>query len=90
MREVFRLEMERWVSNDWVVQYRVHFLQLQPQNKRYGPTQAKALICEWEDGAVEVHYRGERIGYEDLAVRPSAAQAAEGRGASRASQAGRE
>ena len=44
LREVFRLETERWISNDWVVQYRGHFLQLQPQNKRYGSTQAKALV----------------------------------------------
>jgi hypothetical protein len=76
LREVFRLETERWISNDWVAQYRGHFLQLQPQNKRYGPTQAQALICEWEDGAVEVHYRGERMDYEDLAVRPRVVQAA--------------
>jgi transposase len=76
LREVFRLETERWISNDWVVQYRGHFLQLQPQNKRYGPTQAKALVCEWEDGAVEVHYRGERMDYEDLLVRPRGAQGA--------------
>ena len=59
-----------------MVQYRGHFLQLKPQNKRYGPTQAKALVCEWEDGAVEVRYRGERTDYEDLAVRPRVAQAA--------------
>jgi hypothetical protein len=51
-------------------------LQLKPQNKRYGPTQTKALICEWEDGAVEVHYRGERMDYEDLVVRPPVVQAA--------------
>jgi transposase len=76
LREVFRLETERWISNDWVVQYRGHLLQLQPQNKRYGPTQAKALICEWEDGAVEVHYRGECIAYEDLVVRPAVARTA--------------
>jgi len=38
LREFFRLETERWISNDWVVQYRGHFLQLKPQNKRYGPT----------------------------------------------------
>ncbi len=55
-----------------MVQYRGHFLQLQPKNQRYGPTQARALICEWEDGAVEVHYRGEGIEYEDLKVRPPA------------------
>src|SRR5580692_11578270 len=78
LREVFRLETERWISNDWVVQYRGHFLQLKPQNKRYGPTQAKALVCEWEDGAVEVRYRGKRMDYEDLAVRPPVVQAAAG------------
>jgi hypothetical protein len=76
LREVFRLETERWISKDWVVQYRGHFLQLKPQNRRYGPTKAKALICEWEDGAVEVHYRGECLDYEDLVVRPRAVQAA--------------
>lgn len=75
LREVFRLETERWISNDWVVQYRGHFLQLQPQSRRYGPTKAKALVCEWEDGAVEVHYRGESIDYEDLVVRPQVVQA---------------
>jgi hypothetical protein len=78
LREVLRLEMERWISNDGVVQYRGHFLQLKPQNKRYGPTQAKALICEWEDGAVEVRYRGECMDYEDLAIRPPGVQAAAG------------
>ena len=76
LREIFRLETQRWISNDWVVQYRGHFLQLKPQNKRYGPTQAKAQVYEGEDGAVEVHYRGERMEYEDLVVRPRAEQVA--------------
>jgi transposase len=79
LREVFRLETERWISNDWVVQYRGHFLQLKPQNRRYGPTQSKALICEWEDGAVEVRYRNEGIQYEDLALRPSVVTAPKAR-----------
>ena len=56
-----------------------HFLQLKPQNRRYGPTQSKALICEWEDGAVEVHYRNERIEYEDLVMRPGAVTAPKAR-----------
>jgi transposase len=75
LREVFRLETERWISNDWVVQYRTRFLQLKPQNQRYGPTQAKAFVCEWEDGVVEVRYRGARIEHDELAVRPPVAQA---------------
>jgi hypothetical protein len=76
LREVFRLETERWISNDWVVQYRGHFLQLKPQNKRYGPTQTKALVCEWKDGAVEVRCRGKRMEYEHLVVRPRVEPAA--------------
>src|SRR5260370_357401 len=79
LREVFRLETERWISNDWVVQYRGHFLQLKPQNRRYGPTRSKALICEWEDGAVEVRYRDERIEDEDLVLRPSVVTAPKAR-----------
>src|ERR1700756_4857121 len=75
LREVFRLETERWISNDWVVQYRGQFLQLQPQNRRYGPTKAKPLVSGWEERAVEVNYRGARLDYEDLAVRPQVNQA---------------
>jgi len=56
-----------------------HFLQLKPQNKRYGPRQAKALVYEGEDGAVEVHYRGERMEYEELVVRPRAVPVATGK-----------
>lgn len=78
LREVFRLETERWISNDWVVQYQGRFLQLKPQNKRYGPTRAKALICEWEDGAVQVRYRGTGIDHDELAVRPPVVTAAVG------------
>jgi len=89
LREVFRLETERWVSNDWVVQYRGHFLQLKPQNRRYGPTQSKAMICEWEDGAVEVRYRNERIEYEDLVLRPSVVTAPKGRPRREPAQHGR-
>ena len=62
-----------------MVQYRGHFLQLKPQNRRYGPTQSKALICEWEDGAVEVRYRNERIEYEDLVLRPNVDRAPKAR-----------
>jgi hypothetical protein len=65
LREIFRLETERSISNDWMVPYRGHFLQLQPQNRRYGPTKGKALVCEWEDGAVEVHYCGECVDYDN-------------------------
>lgn len=66
LQEIFRFETERWVSNDWVMQYRGRHLQLQPRSRRYGPTRAKALVCEWEDGGIEVRYRGQRINFKEL------------------------
>ena len=67
LRQIFRLETERRISNDWVVQHHGRLLQLQPKHRHYGPTQAKALVCEWEDGNLEVYYRGERLSYQELA-----------------------
>jgi len=53
-----------------VVGYNTRYLQLQPAHRQYGPTQAKAMVCEWEDGRVEVHYRGERIAFRELPGAP--------------------
>ena len=41
-----------------------------------GRHKPRPWVCEWEDGAVEVHYRGEHMDYEDLVVRPEAVQVA--------------
>ncbi len=70
LRQIFRLEAKRRISNDWVVRYDGRFLQLKPQQRHRGPTQAKAVVCEWEDGRVEVRYRGERIRHEEIAALP--------------------
>jgi transposase len=67
LREIFRLESRRSISNDWVVRYEGRWLQLHPRSRRYGPTQSKALVCEYEDGPREVYYRGERIGFREIA-----------------------
>jgi transposase len=74
LREIFRLESRRSISNDWVVRYEGRWLQLRPGSRRYGPTQSKALVCEYEDGSREVYYRGERIAFREIAepVRPVA------------------
>jgi helix-turn-helix protein len=79
LRQIFRLETERRISNDWVVRHEGRLLQLQPQHRHYGPTRAKALVCEWEDGTLEVHYRGERLAYQGLAE-PPRKQSLEGTG----------
>jgi hypothetical protein len=49
-----------------VIRHEGRYLQLQPGQRRYGPTQSKALVCEWEDGAIEVYYRGERVAFIEL------------------------
>ena len=51
LRQIFRLETERTISNDWVIRYEGRYLQLRPGQRRYGPTQSKALVCESEEGA---------------------------------------
>jgi len=66
LRQIFRLETERTISNDWVIRHDGRYLQLQPGQRRYGPTRSKALVCEWEDGTMEVYYRGERMGFTEL------------------------
>jgi transposase len=65
LRQTFRLETERSISNDWVIQHNARSLQLKPGQRRYGPTKSKALVCEWEDKTLEVYYRGQRIAYEE-------------------------
>jgi len=66
LHQIFRLETERTISNDWVIRHNGRNLQLQPGQRRYGPTQSKALVCEWEDGAMQVYYRGERVAFTEL------------------------
>jgi transposase len=66
LQKIFCLETERAISNDWVVRHHGHSLQLHSVQRRYGPTQSKALVCEWEDGTVQVYYRGERVVFTEL------------------------
>jgi transposase len=70
LRAVFRMETERTIGNDWVIRHGGRWWQLQPGPRRYGPTKSKALVCEWEDGTMEVHYRGERIRFAELKEPP--------------------
>ena len=67
LREIFRLETERTLSNDWVIRHAGRFWQLHPRQRRYGPTRSKALVCEYENGSVEVYYRGDRIRFHEIA-----------------------
>src|SRR5205807_5002982 len=38
-------------------------------NSRYAPARSKVVVCEWEDGKVEIRYGGQRLCHEEIAVR---------------------
>jgi transposase len=64
--KIFRLQTERFVSNDWVVRYQGRTLQLRPPSRRYAPRESKALVYESEQGRMEIHYRGEPVRFQEL------------------------
>jgi hypothetical protein len=67
--EVFRLETERVIANDWVIRHQNRLFQVTRQSG-YAPAKAKVVVCEWENGRVEIRYRGERLMHEEIATRP--------------------
>jgi transposase len=66
LREVFRLESERIISNDWVVRYDNRLFQVQAQSRKYAPAQGKVVVYEWQDGTVEIEYRGRRLPWKEI------------------------
>jgi hypothetical protein len=66
LHEIFRLETERSISNDWVIQHEGRSWQLNPGFRHYGPTRSKTLVCQWEDGNMQIYYRGEPIAFTEL------------------------
>ena len=68
--EAFRLEFERVIGNDWVVRYRNRYLQVNRQGNHQAPAKGKVVVCEWQDGHLEIRYRGQKLRWEEIAERP--------------------
>jgi transposase len=66
LRKVFRLVCERIISNDWVVRYDNRLFQVQAQSGKYAPAQGKVEVCEWQDGTVEIEYRGRKLPWKEI------------------------
>lgn len=66
LAQVFRLETPRSVSHDWVVRHDGRLLQLERRGRRYPPARSTVLVCEYEDGHLEVWYRGTRVPWTDI------------------------
>src|SRR6266851_4106453 len=77
--EVFWLEEERVVSEDWVVRYKNRLLQLQRQRQHWAPAQSRVVVRENEPGEIEIRYRGQRLAFRELL--PAATAMGRGRGA---------
>jgi hypothetical protein len=76
--EVFRLETEHTLGNDWVVRHDNRYFQVQRQS-RYAPARSQVLVCEYADGRLAIEYRGRKLGFHEIAAPPSPAAAAQPR-----------
>lgn len=79
LAEVFCLETERSISNDWVVRYENRYFQLE-RSSDYPPRQAKVTVCEWEgcsgqEGRIEIRYKAKARPHREIEA-PQPAQAA--------------
>ncbi len=70
LREIFRLETERVLGNDWVVRHDNRFYQVEGQSRNYAPAKSKVMVCEWEDVTKEIHYRGRKLTWHEIQERP--------------------
>jgi transposase len=70
LREIFRLESERVLANDWVMRHENRLYQIERQSHRHAPAKSTVLVCEREDGTVEIHYRGQKLQWHPIAERP--------------------
>lgn len=69
--DIFRLETERVIGNDWVVRYENRYFQVNRRGRHYAPAKAKVTVCEWEDGRLQIRYRGEKVEWEEIAGPPA-------------------
>jgi transposase len=77
--EVFWLEEERVISEDWVVRYQNRLLQLQRPSRPRVPAKSRVLVRENEAGDIVIHYRDHRLVFREL--QPASRERSEGRGA---------
>jgi transposase len=66
--QIFRLESERVVSDDWVVRYDNRFFQLAPQSRCYAPAKGRVVVCEGRDGSLAIEYRGRAVAWQEIAA----------------------
>jgi len=78
---IFRIEEQRVISNDWVVQYQGRFLQIERES-RYAPAGGKVIVSEGREGGLQIWYRDRQVKWREIprpAPRPEPRPRAQGR-----------
>jgi hypothetical protein len=57
-----------------VVRYGNRFLQVHREGNHQAPAKGKVAVCEWQDGRVEIRYRGQKVLWTEIAesMKPNA------------------
>ncbi len=58
------------IGNDWVVRYGNRFLQVNCQGNHQAPAKGNVAVCKWQNGWVEIRYRGQKVMWKEIAERP--------------------
>lgn len=62
---IFRLEEQRVISNDWVVQYQGRFLQIERES-RYAPAGSRVIVSEGRNGGLQICYRSRPVKWIEI------------------------
>ena len=68
LEQIFRLESERTVSDDWVVRYDNRFFQLEPQSGHIVPARSKVWVCEGRYGRMSIESGGRALRWREIAA----------------------
>jgi hypothetical protein len=64
--EVFSIEEERSVANDWVLRYHNRFLQITKDNRVLPRSKDKVTVRRLLDGTIQVVYAGQTLRYQEI------------------------
>src|SRR5437660_2726852 len=77
--EVFWLEEQRVLSEDWVVRYQNRLLQLERPSRPRVPAKSRVLVRENQAGEVAIHYRDHSLVFREWKAASTARSAGRGR-----------
>jgi transposase len=66
LAEAFHIETEHVIGNNWVVRHDNRYFQVQRQGQYYPPAKSQVQVCEWEDGRLEIRYRGRKVQCQEI------------------------